>query len=160
MKKKLLVLIAAAGTLLVAASMTIASPQLDVKSKDAEKAPEFTSVDANGKKIDLTSMLSKSDAVVLNFWASWCTACADEIPELLEFQKSHPKYGFYGVNVGESLSKAKKFVRRFSYPYEILMDEDEKISKLYKIDGLPQTVVIGKDGQIVFRGSRPPTDLK
>lgn len=137
------------------------APGKVIQAKEAETspAPDFSLKDLEGKKVSLKSELAKSDGVVLNFWASWCTACADEIPELNDFKKKYPKYVFLGVNVAEENSKAQKFVKRFSYPYKVVMDPHEEVAKKYGIDGLPITIVINKSGKIIFRGSRPPEKI-
>jgi thiol-disulfide isomerase/thioredoxin len=129
------------------------------KSGVKATAIEFTTKDADGKNFDLKTALASGEGVVINFWASWCTACADEIPELVEFQKKYPKYGYYGLNVGEELSKAQKFVKRNSYPYKVILDPTEAISKKFDVDGLPVTIVISKTGEIIYRGNRPPKNL-
>ncbi|MCX6123891.1 MAG: TlpA disulfide reductase family protein [Proteobacteria bacterium] len=139
------------------------------KSKTAAPAPnksakagvqDFTLKDIDGKSFNLKAALAASDAgVVINFWASWCTACADEIPELIAFQKKYPKYTFFVLNVGEDLSKAQKFVRRNSYPYKIILDPSEEVLKKFGFEGLPVTVVISKAGEVIFSGNRPPKSL-
>ena len=141
---------------------TDAGPQkvgVSPSASTKQTAQEFSTKDADGKMFSLKTALAAGDGVVINFWASWCTACADEIPELEAFQKKYPKYGFFGLNVGEDLSKVQKFVKRNSYPYKVILDPTEAISKKFDVDGLPITIVISKTGQIIYRGSRPPSKL-
>jgi len=133
---------AAAGCLLCAAQDTAVS---------------FTLPTLDGKQFKLADSLEKG-YVVLNFWARWCASCEEEVPELAELMKS-PGAGkalFVGVNVGDNEAKAAKFVKKFKYPYLVVLDKDKAVAKKYGVLGLPVTLIISKEGRILYRGSRPP----
>ncbi|MDA8132189.1 MAG: TlpA disulfide reductase family protein [Elusimicrobia bacterium] len=123
----------------------------------AEKAEAFSLPDLDGKQVKLEDALAKG-YVVLNFWARWCSSCKEEIPQLAELMKSPgaDKTSFIGVNVGDSADKAGKFAAKFKYPYAVLLDKDKAVAKKYGVMGLPVTMILARDGRIVFRGSRPP----
>jgi len=124
------------------------------------EAPKFTLPDIEGKNVKLNAVIGKK-VIVLNFWASWCSACKEEIPQLKILQAS-PGAGnvvFLGINVGESKNETKRFIEKYDYPYRVLTDTDRKIAGKYGLIRLPTTVVIGKDGKIVFSGPNPPQDL-
>jgi peroxiredoxin len=125
----------------------------------AEKAPDFSLPDLNGKTFKLSEALGKK-TVVINFWAAWCTTCKEEIPQLVEFQKQwkSDEAVFLGINAGDPAAKAKKFQDRNKYPYTVLLDEAKTTAKLYGVNGIPQTLVIDPKGEIVYRGSRPPKE--
>lgn len=144
MRKILLALItvASAGSLLWAAP---------------EQAKPFDLPGLDGKQFRLADHTGKG-YVVLNFWARWCASCEEEVPELAALMKSPgaEKALFVGVNVGDTETKAGKFVKKFKYPYLVVMDKNKAVAKLYGVLGLPVTLIIDKEGRIVFRGSRPP----
>lgn len=122
------------------------------------RAQDFALPALEGKQFKLDEHLGKG-YIVLNFWASWCVSCREEVPELAALQKS-PGAGkalFVGIDVGDSAGRAAKFVSKNKYPYPVvLLDKDRAVAKKYGVPGLPVTVIISKDGRIVFEGSRPP----
>ncbi|WP_052600759.1 TlpA disulfide reductase family protein [Bacteriovorax sp. Seq25_V] len=123
---------------------------------------KFNAINAPIYKQEKENLLldSKSGKVVLNFWASWCTSCIEELP-LLESLKLDPKsksYKFYGISSGDTDKKIAKFVKRHGYPYTIIKDEDKSISKSWNITTLPITVIID-NGKILYTGTRPPKSL-
>ena len=122
-----------------------------------DTAADFTLPGLDGKPVKLADSLGRG-YVVVNFWARWCASCEEEVPELaaLKKQPGADTAVFIGVNAGDSQSKAAKFVAKFKYPYLVALDKDKAVTKKYGILGLPVTLIIAKDGKIVFRGSRPP----
>ncbi len=110
------------------------------------------------KEFKLKDHLGKK-TIVLNFWASWCTSCITELPELHALKKKYPKALFIGINSGESEKFVKKFLRRYKFNYKILMDKTKTVAKSYGIDTLPRTIVIGMDKKISFKGDRPPSKI-
>ncbi len=124
------------------------------------KAGEFTLSDLNGKTFISKDMLA-GKRVVINFWAAWCSTCKEEIPQLQEFQKKNQADDvlFIGINVGDKATKAKKFQDRYHYPYLVLLDRDKSVTKGYGVTSVPQTLILDNQGEVVFRGSRPPKDM-
>lgn len=122
-----------------------------------ERAQNFDLPGLDGKQFKLADSLGKG-YVVLNFWARWCASCEEEVPELAALMKSPgaDKALFVGVNVGDNNDKAAKFVKKFKYPYLVVLDKKKAVARQYGVLGLPVTLIIAKDGRIVFRGSRPP----
>jgi thiol-disulfide isomerase/thioredoxin len=110
------------------------------------------------KEFSLSEHLGKK-TILLNFWASWCTSCIQELPELHALKKKYPDALFVGINSGESEKFVKKFLRRYKFNYKILMDKTKSVAKSYGIDTLPRTIVITKDKKISFIGDRPPKKL-
>lgn len=120
----------------------------EFKLKTYKDKKEFNLKDHLGKQI-----------IVLNFWASWCTSCITELPELHALKKKYPKALFIGINSGESEKFVKKFLRRYKFNYKILMDKTKSVAKSYGIDTLPRTIVIDINKKISFMGNRPPAKL-
>lgn len=109
--------------------------------------------------ISLESLKGKK--VLLNFWATWCTSCIGEIPLLhgLKKSKNASDYKFYAINAGDSPKKIKKFLKRYKFNYEVLMDKTREVSKSWAIENLPVTIVIDEKGKIIYSGIRPPKVL-
>jgi peroxiredoxin len=114
-----------------------------------QAAPTFTTTDVEGHPIDLKSKLGKN-VVLLDFWATWCGPCVQAMPEVDEVAKKFADKGlvFYAVNVGEDAAAIKEFLSQSKLEVPVAMSTDDKISKMYKVEGIPQTVLIGKDGKV------------
>lgn len=116
-------------------------------------APDFQLQDIRtGKAIKLSEL--KGKAVLLNFWATWCSPCRVEIPWFVDLQK---RYGAQGLQiVGVAMDDAgaaaiAKFANGMSMNYPVLQGT-EKVADLYGgVDGLPITFYIGRDGRVVKR---------
>ncbi len=111
-------------------------------------APDFSLTDAEGKPLRLADL--KGKVVLLNFWATWCHGCKTEIPWFVEFER---KYGAEGlVIVGAAMDddgwkSVKPFVHEHHLNYPVVLG-DSALSHEYGIGPLPQTVLIGRDGNI------------
>jgi thiol-disulfide isomerase/thioredoxin len=127
------------------------------------KAPDFSlPVYKSDKTYQLEKSLKSGKTVVLNFWATWCTACIEELPLLRDLQKKYmdKNVEFIAINAGERKKLIKKFLKRYDFPYKIVLDQGRKIAKKFKVENLPQTFVISKEGKILFHGNRPPKTIK
>ena len=120
-------------------------------------AENFTLPALDGKQFKLEDNLGIG-YIVLYFWARWCSSCEEEVPQLAALMKSPgaDKVLFVGVNVGDNEAKASKFVKKFKYPYLVVLDKDKAVAKKYGVLGLPVTLIISREGKVVFSGSRPP----
>jgi peroxiredoxin len=114
----------------------------------AAAAPDFTLKNLNGENIRLTEQ--RGQVIMLNFWASWCGPCRNEMPLLDKLDTKYGKMGFvlYGVNTDEDIAEAKNVLEKIKVNYPILLDPDSKVSELYKVDSMPFTVFIDKKGQV------------
>jgi peroxiredoxin len=114
--------------------------------KEGEPAPDFILLDVNGNVVRLSDF--KGKAVVLNFWATWCVPCRQEFPELINAYDRNKDKGLViiGVNVRENASSVRKFADDFGARYPILVDTDGSVSSQYRIQGLPVTWFIDRDG--------------
>lgn len=114
----------------------------------------------SGKVFNLSDYIGKKK-ILINFFASWCTACVAELSELNHLKEKYESnnYLFIAVNAGERKKMVKKFLKRNTFSYLILMDKDRQISKSLKIDSLPRTLVIDLKGNITFTDKRPPKSL-
>lgn len=116
----------------------------------AAPAPDFTLKNDAGENIRLAEQRGK--VVMLNFWASWCGPCRKEMPLLDEMYQRYNKVGFelYGINVEQDTAAAKKLLKDLGVTLPVLYDPESKVSKLYKVDAMPTTVMIDKNGEIRY----------
>lgn len=118
-----------------------------------EKAPDFIGKTLNGKEIKLSDYQGK--VVLVDFWASWCPPCREEMPELIKFYKSHNDKDFelIAVNIDEKNSNMEQFLGKlFPEPqFPIIVDDHQQIPPLFNIEAMPTTIFIDKKGDIRFR---------
>src|SRR5579863_4156173 len=121
------------------------------------QAPAFTLQSVAGKQVSLAQF--KGDVVMINFWASWCGPCRQEMPLLDSIYKQYSKLGFtlIGVNVEPDSKAAVDWLKQTPVSYPILFDKDSKVSKLYDVGGMPSTVIIDRAGKVrmLHRGYKP-----
>lgn len=120
-------------------------------------APDFTLKSRSGENMKLSEF--RGDVVMINFWASWCAPCRQEMPLLEEMYKKYGDLGFVllGVNVEEDSSKANDLLREISVSFPILYDNKNEVTKLYKVVTMPSTVMVDRDGKARYlhRGYLP-----
>lgn len=102
---------------------------------------------------------SPNKKVVMNFWASWCTSCAQEVPLLEKLKKDNPDVVFLAVNAGDSKRKIKKFLEKYGFSWTVLMDKSKEFSKGLGVVSLPKTMVLDSKGKVTYEDSVPPQSL-
>ena len=124
-------------------------------SSSGPAAPGFQLSGRGGKNIDLTQF--KGQVVMINFWATWCGPCRQELPLLEDIYKKYKPMGFtlVGVNVEPDSKGAEAWLAKqkpVSFP--IAFDTESKVSKLYKVAGMPSTVFVDRKGnfRIMHKG--------
>jgi peroxiredoxin len=120
-------------------------------------APAFTLASRGGQDVSLSQY--KGNVVMINFWASWCGPCRQEMPLLESIYKKYNKMGFtmIGVNVEPDSNAANEWLKATPVSFPILYDRDSKVSKLYDVAGMPSTVIIDRSGKlrVLHRGYKP-----
>jgi peroxiredoxin len=113
-------------------------------------APNFTLKSLSGKNIKLSELTG--NVVLVNFWASWCAPCRQEMPLLNAIHNKYEPLGFtvLGVNVEEKVANARSFIDERPVDFPILLDSTNKVSKLFNVIAMPTTVVIDRDGNMRF----------
>ncbi len=115
------------------------------------KAHEFSLQTLDGKQVSLSDLIG--DVVLVNFWATWCEPCRDEIPDLEAAYQAHRDEGLVvlGVNVQESPDAVREFVADMGITYPVLLDPTGRVLKEYRSAGLPMSLVIDREGVIRAR---------
>lgn len=125
-------------------------------------APNFTLKSLGGKNLKLSEMTG--DVVLINFWASWCGPCREEMPLLNALHNKYEPLGFtvLGVNVEEQLDGAMSFLKNVPVDFPILLDDKNKVSRQYKVIAMPTTVVVDRDGNMRYlhEGYKPGDEKK
>ena len=138
-----------------AAALAIALPLM--AGPNVAPAPPFTLAARGGKDVSLAQY--QGQVVMINFWASWCGPCRQEMPLLESIYKKYNKLGFtlLGVNVEPDSKAADDWLKATPVSFPILYDKDSKVSKLYDVDGMPSTVIIDRTGKlrVLHRGYKP-----
>lgn len=113
-------------------------------------AKDFTLKSNSGKNVRLSDL--RGQVVMVNFWASWCGPCRQEMPLLDKLAKRYEPAGFklLGVNVDSDKALADKLLREIPVGFEILYDPDSKVSELYKVETMPSSVLIDCDGNLNY----------
>lgn len=120
-------------------------------------APDFTLKSRSGANVKLSEL--RGQVVMLNWWASWCGPCRQEMPLLDQLQKQYADYGFVllGLNVDENTEQAERLLGQIPVDFDILFDPTSSTSELYGIDAMPSTILVDRDGNMRFlhRGYKP-----
>ena len=118
-------------------------------------APDFQLQDIEGQTVTLSSL--RGSPVMINFWASWCGPCRDEMPFLQQIYEDRDSYGvtLITVNLRESLSVITQFMQSNNLSFPVLLDTDGSVSLNYNISGIPTTFFIDKDGIIIEKRLGP-----
>ena len=120
-------------------------------------APAFTLQATDGRQVSLAQF--KGDVVMINFWASWCGPCRQEMPLLDSIYRKYKDMGFelIGVNVEPDSKAANAWLKATPVTYPVLYDPQSKVSQLYQVQAMPTTVIIDRSGTVRFlhRGYLP-----
>ena len=120
-------------------------------------APQFSLAGRGGQNVSLAQY--KGQVVMINFWASWCGPCRQEMPLLESIYKKYNKLGFtmLGVNVEPDSNAANAWLKETPVSFPILYDTESKVSKLYDVAGMPTSVIIDRAGKVrlIHRSYRP-----
>ena len=122
-------------------------------TKVGDKAPAFICKTIDGKTLDISKLQGKY--VMVNFFATWCGPCNNELPVLQkniwEKYKNNPNFVLIILGREHSEKEVQDFVTQKNFTMPFAPDPGRKIFKLYASQSIPRNVIIGKDGKIIFQ---------
>ena len=140
--------------LIAFALATLAPPLATGAVAPQASAPDFTLRTLNGPNLRLAEQRGR--VVMVNFWATWCGPCRQEMPQLDRLYQKYKSSGFVllGVNVDEDARKATDVAAKLGVTFPVLLDTEKSVSKLYDVSTMPSTMLIDRDGKVryVHRG--------
>jgi cytochrome c biogenesis protein CcmG/thiol:disulfide interchange protein DsbE len=148
MARKVILLVAIAGLALGVYAAMHRSGRNHVTAVFLHAAPELSMTDLNGGAVQTSSY--KGKVVLVNFWAAWCTPCAEEIPQFIALEKKYQDQGLQviGISVEDDPRDLRAFYRKYQMNYPVV-PSDLKIADAFGgVLGLPTTFVIGRDNLI------------
>ena len=119
------------------------------------EAHDFEGEMASGKKASLADFSGKF--LILNFWATWCSPCLKEMPDLDQvYQSLGPKnLVILAVSMGESRERVRKFLKKRNYSFPVMTDPEMEITRLYGVRNIPITYLVDPSGVIIGRALGP-----
>ena len=120
--------------------------------KDHKKTPNFCLEELNGEKVQLAAL--KGKIIFLNFWATWCGPCREEMPSMEALYRHYKETDFLfltiSINSG-GREPVRKFIERHRYRIPILLDPAGKTLELFEISRIPATLIIDRNGRMIGR---------
>jgi peroxiredoxin len=113
-------------------------------------APDFTLHSLGGPNLRLQEQRGR--VVMLNFWATWCAPCRQEMPQLSKLYDKYRASGFVmlGVNIDDDVARATDVATKLDLKFPVLLDTDKIVSRLYDLGSMPTTVLIDRDGRVRY----------
>ena len=140
----------------------IAASSLASSGMEGQPAPDFALKSANGENMRLSEY--RGDVVMINFWATWCGPCRQEMPLLDELYSRYQRVGFnlLGVNIDDDSRRAMQMVDELGVNFPVLFDARKEVSKLYAVEAMPVTVLVDREGNVrhVHHGYKPGYEEK
>ena len=119
-------------------------------------APDFTLRSVAGANLRLAEQ--RGQVVLVNFWATWCGPCRQEMPHLNRLYDKYRSAGFVllGVNIDDDPRAAADLAAKLGLHFPVLLDTDKKVSRVYDMSAMPATLLIDRDGRVrhIHRGYR------
>jgi len=147
LKKKIIALV-----FCVFAASSLASSGLE-----GQQAPDFALKSSTGENLRLSEF--RGDVVMINFWATWCGPCRQEMPLLDELYSRYQRVGFslLGVNIDDDSRRAMQMIDELGVNFPVLFDARKDVSKLYEVEAMPVTVIVDREGTVryIHHGYKP-----
>lgn len=119
----------------------------------SRQAPDLILPDLSGKTVNIASMRGRP--VLVNFWATWCDSCREEMPALESlFRRSGGRFSVIGVSLDEDAAAVPAFAKKRALTFPLLIS-DRKVAAAYAVRGLPATYLIDAEGRIARRWVGP-----
>ena len=142
-------------------TQAISSPVLHAIS-NPKKAPDLLLMDLDGNPHNIADYRGK--VVLVNFWATWCPPCRNEMPSMQRVWDKLKDKGFVilAVDVGEDADSIIPFTMEYDLEFPILLDKSDKTARAWKVRGMPTSFLVDKQGNIIYQalGGREWDDAK
>ena len=139
-----------------------AATSLASSGLEGQTAPDFALKSSTGENLRLSEY--RGDVVMINFWATWCGPCRQEMPLLDELYSRYERVGFnlLGVNIDDDSRRAMQMIEELGVSFPVLFDARKEVSKLYEVEAMPVTVLVDREGNVryVHHGYRPGYEEK
>jgi len=115
-------------------------------------APEFSWMGTDGKEVRFDD--ARGEVTLVNFWATWCSPCKKELPDLVELSGKYADRGFRVIGVAtdrtpNAPSLVAEFVGKYSIPYQVVLSSGEMERAFGNVRQMPTSVIVGRDGRVV-----------
>jgi peroxiredoxin len=124
---------------------------------EGQVAPDFALKSSTGENLRLSEY--RGNVVMINFWATWCGPCRQEMPLLDELYTRYERVGFslLGVNIDDDSRRAMQMIEDLGVSFPVLFDARKEVSKLYEVEAMPVTVLVDREGNVryVHHGYKP-----
>jgi len=133
-------------TVAIALTFFNASPDTQI----GKKAVEFSLPAVSGENVTLQSLRGK--VVLLNFWATWCGPCRQELPELARVQEKFRQRGLtvVAVTVDNEVENVRAFLKKYDIKLQALWDKKKKVADAYLVEKMPSSYLIDRNGVVRF----------
>jgi peroxiredoxin len=122
-----------------------------------QPAPDFALKSSTGENLRLSEY--RGDVVMINFWATWCGPCRQEMPLLDDLYARYERVGFtlLGVNIDDDSRRAMQMIDELGVNFPVLFDSSKNVSKLYDVEAMPVTVLVDREGTVrhIHHGYKP-----
>ncbi len=117
---------------------------------------DFTVEETPGQKVSFSDFIGKGQYVLVDFWASWCAPCREEVPNLKEVYAKYngPDFTILGVAVWDNPEDTYQAIEELQLPWHSIINAQKIPTDVYNIEGIPHLILFGPDGTIVARGLR------
>lgn len=140
----------------------LAASSLASSDLTGRPAPDFALKSSTGENLRLSEY--RGDVVMINFWATWCGPCRQEMPLLDDLYNRYERVGFnlLGVNIDDDSNRAMDMIRELGVNFPVLFDASKEVSKMYRVDAMPVTVIVDREGTVryVHQGYKPGYEEK
>ena len=124
--------------------------------KGNKKAPDFFLTDLNGKEVEIKQF--KGKVIFLNFWATWCGPCKEEMPSLEVLHRQFKEKNFVLLTISvdyEGIKPVQELINKHQYTFPVLLDPKGETLDLFEVKGIPTTFLIDKKGKMVGKAIGP-----
>jgi len=137
----------------VVAALTLVFALQPAVAQSGREAPDFTLENLDGDWVSLQDVVGDGP-VLISFWATWCRPCLEELRELQQLYEEYEPRGLTMLAIStdseRSIAKVKPLVRSKGYTFQVLLDTNSDVARLYYAQNIPYTVIIDSAGSIVY----------